>query len=421
MIRSFCYSRFSRYLLPGWLVFALPASAAELLTLDRALERAMQNHPQLHQAQAAVDASKARSEQARSNLLPQINAGANYVPSLSSSRTSNGANLSLSADQVLYDFGQNSNRYEAATVLSSAQEDSWKLARLQVAQEVRAAYFAAKAAESTVKVALESLQNQQRHLDQVKGFVQIGTRPPIDLAQAQKDVANAQVQLIEAQNSFEIAKAQLSQAMGVEEGSFSLASTLMPAVPGEEQSLERLLKEALDHHPEYASLTKQRNAQTLTVRTIKAVGMPTLRATTRLAEDTTRLSEPSWEAGVAFSWPLFNGGATKAQLSEAEANLAKLDAQLVLLRQRIRLDLEKARLAVKGGKAAREAAGKSTKNAMEQLKLAEGRYLAGLGSVLELGDAQLALTNAKAQEIQVEYKLASARIQLLAALGRTGL
>jgi len=57
-------------------------------------------------------------------------------------------------------------------------------------------------------------------------------------------------------------------------------------------------------------------------------------------------------------------------------------------------------------------------SAREQLRLAEGRYQAGVGSALELGDAQLAMQHAAAQGVQAEYNLAAARARLLRAVGR---
>ena len=63
------------------------------------------------------------------------------------------------------------------------------------------------------------------------------------------------------------------------------------------------------------------------------------------------------------------------------------------------------------------AAGEALTNARDQLTLAEGRYAHGLGSAVELGDAQVAYTTAEAQVVQARFGLASARAQLIAALG----
>jgi outer membrane protein len=85
----------------------------------------------------------------------------------------------------------------------------------------------------------------------------------------------------------------------------------------------------------------------------------------------------------------------------------------------VRLDVDSARLAVRAAKATIPAADQAATSAREQLRLAEQRYAIGVGSVIELNDAQVAYTAAAAQAVEARYGLASARAQLLAALGRT--
>jgi outer membrane protein len=119
-----------------------------------------------------------------------------------------------------------------------------------------------------------------------------------------------------------------------------------------------------------------------------------------------------------LTWPIFQGFLTRGQVREAEANLAALEAQRDGLRQQVRLEVDQARLAVRAAKEALIAAGEALENAQVRLRLAEGRYQTGVGSVIELGDAQTALTNAAGQKVQAEYNLAQARAQLLKALGR---
>ena len=87
-------------------------------------------------------------------------------------------------------------------------------------------------------------------------------------------------------------------------------------------------------------------------------------------------------------------------------------------RQQIRLEAEQARLAVRAAKSALAAADEALTNAKERLRLAEGRYQTGVGNIIELGDAQVALTTAAAQRVQAEFDLATARAQLLHVVGR---
>ena len=123
--------------------------------------------------------------------------------------------------------------------------------------------------------------------------------------------------------------------------------------------------------------------------------------------------------GRALTWPLFQGGLTTAQVHQAEANLEGIDAQRALEELQVRLDVDTARLAVRAAKATIGAADDALTSAREQLRLAEQRYATGVGNIIELDDAQVAYTTAAAQVVQARFGLATARAQLLAALGRT--
>jgi outer membrane protein len=103
---------------------------------------------------------------------------------------------------------------------------------------------------------------------------------------------------------------------------------------------------------------------------------------------------------------------------EARASATALDAQLEQLRQAVRVEVEQARLGVRASQASLVASEEAVQAAREQLALAEGRYQTGVGSVLELADAQVALTTTLGQRVQAEFQLAAARSQLLQALGR---
>ena len=127
-----------------------------------------------------------------------------------------------------------------------------------------------------------------------------------------------------------------------------------------------------------------------------------------------------WNAavGVTLTWNLFQGGLTNGMIHEAEGNLGFAAAQLDLLRQQVRVDVDQALLTIRAAKAALSSARKALVAARQRLSLAEGRYQNGSGSVIELGDAQIAAANAAAQVVQTDFQLATARAQLLSALGR---
>jgi outer membrane protein len=226
-----------------------------------------------------------------------------------------------------------------------------------------------------------------------------------------------------AENSYAVAKARLNQAMGVEGSTdYRVADDALPAVEGEDGSLEALVAEALRARPDLAALEASRRSQEAVVDAARGGYLPTLGVQTSLVESGPELDSTAWNWGASatLSWNLFAGGATRAEVREARAGLDAIDAQADALRQSVRLEVDSARLALRATKSALGAAEEALVNARERLRLAEGRYQAGAGSLLELSDAQVALTSAGAQQVRAEYELAAARAELLRALGRDG-
>ncbi len=415
------------------------AEDARVVTLAE-VERAAQRQPQVRVARAATNIAQGQADQARAPLLPQIGATAQYTretgnyasnPIQKSETAGNPASLTTSFDywqfevgatQLIYDFGQTPERYEAAARTVGAQSFAERATRLQVTLAVRRAYFNARAMKELVDVADETLRDQNRHLVQVQAFVQVGTQPPIALAQQQAAVANAQVLLITAQNNYETAKAQLNQAAGMTQGTdYDVANETLAPLGDEDQPLQNLAAEALAARPEMAMLDAQRKAQEATLRAANGGYGPSLSASAGASEIGTALGEltPNWYGGLILNVPIYQGGLTTAVVHTAEAGLESVGAQRSVEELQVRLDVDSARLAVRAAKATIPAADDAATSAREQLRLAEQRYVTGVGSIIELNDAQVAYSSAAAQAVQARYELASARAQLLAALGRS--
>lgn len=419
------------------------AVAAPLLTLEEALRTARQKQPQLRQARASVEAARARVDQARSSLLPQVNGTgsyerttANFAPrpgvvpqaitsaasaSVYSTRTFNYFALGLTGSWLAWDSLQTWQRWRAAGASAEAQQRTSEMTEVQVLQTVRSAYFSARAQRALVKVARDQLTNQDHHLTQIEAFVKVGTRPEIDLAQVRSDRANAVVSLINAENNYAVGRAQLNQAMGVAGSTeYEVADEVLPPIAGEDLSADSLVAEAQRARPDLQSLERQIAADELTVRAARAGYWPRISLSTSVTDEGTEIDHLAWNwnATATLTWPIFQGGLTRGQVREAEANLSSLVAQRDTLLLQVRVDVKQALLGVRAARAGLSAASEALTNAAERMRLAEGRYQAGVGNIIELSDAQVALTNAAAQRVQSEYNLATARAALLRALGR---
>ncbi|MGC4091646.1 MAG: TolC family protein [Polyangiaceae bacterium] len=408
-----------------------------VLPLAQAVRSALDHHPSLRQADASARAAEARVDLAFAPLLPQVTATGTYqrgtanpvpragsvVPAArgSSFDTYGFWNFGINATQMIYDFGQARGKLRSAEANADVSRLSERAQRINVALGVRNAYFAARQQKALLLVALETLRNQDRHLAQIRGFLEVGTRPRIDLVQAQADRESAELSRVKAENAYAIAKAQLVQAMGADSvAPFEVSDETLPPVDSEEADPSVLYSRALATRPDVLAAIGSVRAQQLSESALKGAYGPTLSVSTGLTEagaalDTLRWN---WNAQATLSWPIFQGGITKAQVREAHANVDAASAQVSVVRQQVLLAVEQARLGVLGAKRALLTADVLLQNARERLTLAEGRYQTGAGSIIELGDAQLALTTAQQQRVQADFDLSTARAALLSAVGQ---
>lgn len=416
------------------LITALSAglAGAEPLSLDQALEQARHQHPSLDQSRATLDVMSARFEQSRGVLLPQVNASGIFsraqgsfarVGSGTAAPTSSGItnlfSFGLSATQTLWDFGA-IERLRVAGFNREAQQAAVRATQVQVDLVVRRAYFTAAAQRALVDVAQTTVDNSKLHLKQAEALMSNGRNTGIDVAQTKTQVANAELLLINAKNAHQLALVSLAQAMGATSPtSWQVDATALPTVEHEDDAVDELVKLAIEQRPEVATLRKQQEAWV--AQRLANVGgfVPTLNANGSVSEGGTALDtlQPNWAFGVTLQWNLFNGLQSVGQIHESEAQARVVKAQLDAQALQVRTDVEQAQASVFAQRAAMQAAQTALTSAQEQLKLAEARLAAGVGSALEVGDAQVQFTTASAQVVQAQLNLSTARAQLLAALG----
>ena len=431
--------------------FAPLLVAVRVLTLDEAVQTAQAHQPQIHAAQAQLRAGHARVGEAKSAILPRLDAQAQYqrstanftlnpafstssfatalkgIPNqLSPSDTVNFYTFGLNATETIYDFGRTFGNIDAAREAEYSSRADLETTSQSVLLGVRTAYFGVLAAKELVWVGEETVKNQSKHVQQVQQFVSAGTRPKIDLRTAELNLANAELTLLRAKNGLDLAKVALNQAMGVEGPiDYDVAPPPDQTVAEESARPDDLMRDTLRLRPEFARIESQLRAQDASKRIARSGYFPSLVALGNFNGAKVTDSKNgdfdwglNWYVGVGLTWNWFGGLVTQNQVEEAEAGLEGLGAQRDLLRQSIRADLEAQLLAVAQAKESIRVSDRAVATADERLKLAEGRYQAGAGDILELDDAQVAYSNAKSQRVSAEYDLASARARLAHALGK---
>jgi len=411
------------------LALAAPAGAqpgAEALTLPRAIEIAMQQQPNIRVVKANIEASRGRVDQAKVALRPQL-----FVDASVGAGSSNGTffdpavrtGVGASASWRIYDFGLTRANIRAAEASAEAVGASIDTTNLDIETTVSITFLEAVARLRLITVAEATVTSEDLHVDQARRFVAAQAKDPIEVVQAQARAANARSALSQAQANAAVALANLRSAIGwVDPAVTFVVDQSWPTPPVEEPAaLVTLVESARKYRPELVQLDKQIIAAEANVTAAEAQRRPVLSAQARTGWDLGTDywdADPTWNAGLTLSWQLYDGGASAAAQRVTRANLAGVIASRDSLLVSLNSELDAARSRIVANRANVIASTEAVTAARAQLRLADARYTQGLGSQIELTDAQQAVTTAEGNLIQAEWQLADAWARLRRALGR---
>jgi outer membrane protein TolC len=283
----------------------------------------------------------------------------------------------------------------------------------QVVFNVKQGYYRLLQAKRNRDVAEEAVRQFEKHLEQAKGFYEIGTKPKFDVTKAEVDLSSAKLNLIKAENALRVARIILSNAMGVPDApEYSLVDNL--TFVRYDITLEDMLKRAYRQRADLTSILIKKKAAEASIEMSKKDYYPTLSgnaAYNRIGE--TFPMEEGWNVGMTITFPLFSGFSTGYQVEEAVANLNLLKANEETLKQEILLEVQQAYLNLQEARDRIFASEITVRQAEENLELANGRYAAGVGNPVEITDAQVAHSSAKTAYIQAlyDYRIAQASIE----------
>lgn len=240
----------------------------------------------------------------------------------------------------------------------------------------------------------------------------------VDIVPAEADVAEAELELIQAENNAKLSRARLKNEMGVAPTySISLADSFAPgksALPG----LEEALSVAYEKRPEVASGKASLQASLRGLALAKSREGPVISVGGQYDEGLSGSGRrTAWNFTASAQVFVFDGGARKSDVEASKASLRGAEAQQQELVNGIGLEVETARLAVETANKSIEAAGKSLERAQAQLAAAEGKYREGVGIYLEVTDAQSALTRAEINRVQAILDHQKALVSYQRALG----
>ena len=392
------------------------------ISLEEAIALALAQHPAIRAAEGGRAAADARVPQAFSGFLPRVDADASarrqqgFQSSIDRFFTVSNYSTNVTLTQKLYDFGKTGARVDEARANAKASEEELERVRQEVALNVKLAYYGLLEAQRLVRVAEAAVERAELNLKSARGFFEVGIVPKSDVTRAEVELANARVGLIRARNAVRLAETTLANALGTAapvQVQDILAYEPFVADPA------LLLTEAFRARPEVRRAQARVDAARFQLRQATAGFLPDLNGNASYGATNNDFPlREVWQLGFSFSWNLFEGFLTQARETEARANLGTARADLDTLELQVRLEVDRSWLALLEAEERIGATAKGVESAQELIRLAQGRYAAGVGTILELADAQVALTDAEADHIRALTDHKTARAQLERAVGR---
>lgn len=406
---------------------APPPSGYQSLSLQEAEAIALKNNPQISVARLAALAQHQVTREVRSALWPassgyitavdahdntRITAGVLNNPSVFE-RAGGGTVLS----QLITDFGRTTNLVSSASLQARAADQNAVATREQILLAVNQAFYGALQAQAVLRVAEQTVNARQTVADQVEALFRSKLKSELDASFARVSLAQAKLLLLDARNNANAALANLSAVLGFSTlQNFYLVESAEQIVPPP-SSLDQLIADAEKQRPEIQALELQsQSAQKFRVAE-RDLMLPNIRALAAVGgtpiRDDRILSNWYGAVGVNLEVPIFNGFLYSARAHEADLRAQAAADRLRDLRNRISRDVRTSWLNANSAYDRMNVTQQLLEQANLALNLAQTRYQLGLGSIVELSQAQLQQTQAVISNTQAgyDYRLALATLR----------
>jgi outer membrane protein len=434
------------------LIAAAPLSHAQEkaptppLTLEHAVRRALQQNPAFQTSADDAEAARARLKQVQAAWFPRFDfhqdftRGNNPVYVFGTKLTQrqfaptdfalNNLNTPTPLDNFqtrfdgqwkLFDSGQTLFHQRSAKRLVTAADFETEQARQDLILEVVNTYYGVLVLKENAKAASEALKTAESSAQHMETMHTAGMLVDSDLLSAKVFVSQMKDRQIRTQNDLALAQMQLAREMGM-----SLDSPAVPAAtlaePGmPTKTLEEWIQVALEQRPGLRAAQLQEAAMGDETKAVKADFWPKIGLFGSAERDAMTLAGPSgtnWTAGARLEFNLFAGGAQKARVAEAAANVSKAKHNVEWFRSGVQMEVRRAYLDGNAAAQRTASARDAAEQARESLRIVQNRYEAGLTTITELLRSQAAQLDASTGYLAAlqEWQVAQAQLERAAGV-----
>ncbi|HSS99348.1 MAG TPA: TolC family protein [Terriglobales bacterium] len=378
---------------------------------------ALKNNPTISVAKLSALASEQVTREVKSNLWPTAVTNLTAVDAHDDSRIAAGglnnpiiferASAGATVSQLITDFGHTTNLVASARLHAKAEDQNAIATREQVLLAVDQAFYNALQAQALLKVADQTVNSRQLVSDQISALAKSKLKSDLDMSFANVNLSQAQLLQLDAENNAQAAMAGLSAVLGYPrlQDMTLVEETELTAPPAEDA--DQLITEAFNRRPELLALGYQSESDQKFRNATRDQSLPTVSALGAIGDTPIRDSRLStWygAVGVNVQIPVFNGFLFSARTHEADLRGQATTQRLLDLRNRIARDVRSAWLNARTAYQRLSVNAQLLDQANRALDLSQTRYRLGLGSIVELSQAQLQQTQAQIGNTQAGYE-----------------
>ena len=421
----------------------------QTLTLQQAIDLALQYNLSVVQSQNNADAAESQARAAMGQYLPSLDASGSWrrtqtdqagyrgviqgtpVDFPASSETNGSVSAGLSAGLTVFDFLGREGSVSAA----NAREASAKLGvvrtRQAIVYQTASEYLNVLRTEKLVAVAEENLKRDQRQLERIVESNRVGALSLADVYRQQSQVASDELSVISATNNHLKSKADLLALIGLDgRQEYKLADSTLPTtidslemlrLRSDFKGLGVLQERAIQARPDFKAAIEGVNAADGSVTSAYSGYYPAIGAfggynlnggkISNLADN----KSLSW--GLSLRWNLFDGFLREQQIQTAEASRRNAEITKAQTERDVTVEVKKAVLDLDAAMKSLQVTDKALVSALEDRKIAEERYNLGAGTLLDLLVANASYVNAEANKVNAVYGYLTAKYNLEFALG----
>ncbi|HEY1764207.1 MAG TPA: TolC family protein [Opitutaceae bacterium] len=402
------------------------------LDLRTAIGYALEHNYAIRQSREVIRQQEGVVVQVTAQAIPNLSAQGQYQRNAASISefyppSTSLWNVSLKATQNLFAGGGIRSAVRNARFNRDAAAVDLQTAIDTALLDVRTKFYNVILTREKIRVQEENIELYEHQLEDTKNQFTTGTVSNFEVLRARVFLANAQPALITARNDHRIAIEQLRQSLGVP------ASTAFPEVTGdlnfEAATFDpaAAVAAAHDHRPELRRLGKLKDAAEESIKNARSVYYPTLQAFagyqwdnfTFATSDFGSVGANGWLFGLQSSWAIFDGRATDGRVRQAKSLLEQ--ARLNTSSEELEIDVE-VRQSLSSFQESEElvnASKQTVAQAEEALRLANAKYHAGSATQLDVLTSQVALTQAKTDQLTANYNYLVALANVRKAIGQT--